>query len=51
VTGPPGQLVVEASIDLASWFPIATNSFTGALTFTELQTGVSLNNYYRVQVR
>jgi sugar lactone lactonase YvrE len=36
LTGPAGQLVVvEASTDLVSWLPVWTNTFTGALNFSD----------------
>jgi hypothetical protein len=51
VTGPPGQLVVETSPDLASWVPIATNSFSGTITFGDPQGARSEHRFYRAQVR
>jgi hypothetical protein len=51
VTGPPGQLVVETSVDFVNWVPTATNTFNGALSFTDQQSNVSAKRFYRVQVR
>jgi sugar lactone lactonase YvrE len=52
LTGPTGRsVVVEASSDLASWLPLWTNTFAGALNFSDLQSGVSSNRFYRAQLR
>jgi streptogramin lyase len=51
ITGPPGQLVVEASPDLVSWLPISTNTFTGTLNFSDPQGAGSAHRFYRAQVR
>ena len=48
LTGPAGQLVVvETSTDLANWLPIWTNTFTGALQFSDPESGVYSNRFYR----
>ena len=50
LTGPTGHLVVvEASPDLVSWLPIWTN--TSTLNFSDPQSGVSPNRFYRSYVR
>ncbi len=48
--GPSGQLVVvEASTDLSNWLPVCTNTLTfpAALTFSDPQSGVYSNRFYR----
>jgi sugar lactone lactonase YvrE len=48
LTGPAGQsVVVEASTDLVSWLPIWTNTFAGALNFSDPESGVYANRFYR----
>ena len=43
LTGPAGQsVVVEASTDLVSWLPIWTNTFLGALHFSDPQSGAGV---------
>ena len=50
LTGPPGQLmIVEASTDLLSWLPIWTNTFAGDLNFSDQQSNVSSNHFYRAR--
>ncbi|MBI4325879.1 MAG: hypothetical protein HY674_11520, partial [Chloroflexi bacterium] len=50
LAGLTGQLVVvEASTDLVSWLPIWTNIFTGALNFSDPQSGVYANRFYRAR--
>ncbi len=50
LTGPAGQLVVvEASTDLVSWLPLWTNTFAGALNFSDPQSGVYSNRFYRAR--
>jgi hypothetical protein len=44
--GRPG--VVEASTDLMSWLPIWTN--TSALNFSDPQSSISSNRFYRAHV-
>jgi hypothetical protein len=52
LTGPPGlSVIVEASPDLTTWLPIATNTFTGSLSFSDPQSGASPSRFYRAQVR
>jgi DNA-binding beta-propeller fold protein YncE len=52
LAGPPGQLmVVEASSDLVSWLPLWTNTFAGALNFSDPQSDVHSNRFYRARVR
>jgi len=47
LTGPPGRVViVEASTDLVSWLSIWTNTFAGALNFSDPQSGVYSNRFY-----
>ncbi len=52
-TGPAGQTVVtavvEASSDLLGWMPLATNSFSGTLTFTDPQAGLYSGRFYRAR--
>ena len=49
-TGPAGQLVVvEASTDLVNWLPIWTNTFSGALSFSDPQSGASSHRFYRTR--
>jgi hypothetical protein len=51
LTGPPGQLaVVEASSDLSNWLSIWTNTFARDLTFSDPQSGLSSNRFYRARV-
>jgi hypothetical protein len=48
LTGPVGRLVVvEASTDLVSWLPIWTNTFAGALNFSDSQSSVYSHRFYR----
>jgi hypothetical protein len=48
LTGRAGQSsVVEISTDLLSWLPLWTNTFAGALQFSDSQIGVSSNRFYR----
>ena len=50
LTGPGGQsVVVEASDDLADWLPVWTNTFTGALQFTDPQSGAAPQRFYRTR--
>jgi hypothetical protein len=50
LTGPVGRLVVvEASTDLVSWMPIWTNTFAGALNFSDPQSAVFSHRFYRAQ--
>jgi hypothetical protein len=49
LTGPTGQsVVVEASTDLASWLPLWTNTFAADLKFSDPQSGVYSNRFYRL---
>jgi len=51
LTGPPGNsVVVEASTDLANWLPISTNTFSGTITFSDSDSPLYLNRYYRVRM-
>ena len=51
LTGPAGRLVVvEGSNDLMSWLPIWTNTFAGALNFSDPQSGVDSNRFYRARL-
>ena len=51
LTGPPGlSVIVEASPDLLSWLPIWTNTFTNTLNFSDPQSGVSFNRFYRAHL-
>ena len=51
LTGPAGRLVVvEASTDLVSWLPLWTNTFAGALNFSDPQSGVYSNRFYRAHL-
>jgi NHL repeat len=50
LTGPAGKLViVEASTDLAGWLPVWTNTFAGSLNFSDPQSGIHSNRFYRAQ--
>ena len=54
LTGPAGRsAIVEASTDLVSWLPIWTNTFTfpAALNFSDPQSGVHPNRFYRGYTR
>ena len=52
LTGPAGQsVVVESSTDLVSWLPIWTNTFTGALQFSDPESGVYSNRFYRAHTK
>jgi hypothetical protein len=52
LTGPPGHsVVVEASTDLANWLTLSTNTFgTGALNFSDPQSGLLSNRFYRAHL-
>jgi hypothetical protein len=51
LTGPPGHLVtVEASPDLVSWSPIWTNTIGGTINFSDPQSGVFSNRFYRALI-
>jgi hypothetical protein len=51
LNGPTGQsVIVEASTNLVSWLPIWTNTFSGALSFGEPQSGAPLRRFFRVHV-
>ena len=51
LTGPPGQsVVVESSTDFLTWLPLWTNTFTGALNFSDPQSGGYSNRFYRAEV-
>ena len=50
LTGPSGQsVVVESSSDLLNWLPLWTNTLTfpAPLTFSDPQSGVYSNRFYR----
>ncbi|MBI3416032.1 MAG: hypothetical protein HY043_12095 [Verrucomicrobia bacterium] len=48
LTGPAGKsVVVEASTDFVNWLPLWTNTFAGALTFSDAQSGGVSNRFYR----
>jgi hypothetical protein len=50
-TGPEGQLaVVEGSMDLVNWLPLWTNTFAGALNFSDSQSGAFSNRFYRAHL-
>jgi hypothetical protein len=50
VTGPVSPLVlVEASTNLLNWLPISTNTFSGALSFTDPQSGGLSKRFYRAR--
>ena len=50
LTGPAGRsVVVEASADLVSWLPLWTNTFAGSLNFSDSQSGVHPNRFYRAR--
>jgi streptogramin lyase len=50
LSGPLGQLVVvEASTDLVRWLPLWTNTFAGSLHFSDPQSGVYSNRFYRAR--
>jgi sugar lactone lactonase YvrE len=49
--GPPAQsVVVEASTDLVSWVPVWTNTFSGALSFSDPQSAASSHRFYRARM-
>jgi len=51
LTGPPGQMVVvDASTDLVSWLPIWTNTFAGSLNFSDPQSNIFSNRFYRAHL-
>jgi sugar lactone lactonase YvrE len=51
LTGPAGQsVVVEYSTDLLTWLPLWTNTFMGALNFTDPQSGAFSNRFYRARL-
>jgi len=41
---------VEASTNLVSWLPLWTNTFAGALSFNDPQSGAYSNRFYRAHV-
>ena len=43
-------MIVEASTNLVTWLPIWTNTFAGALNFSDPQSGVSFNRFYRARL-
>jgi sugar lactone lactonase YvrE len=46
--GPTGRLViVETSTDLVNWLPMWTNNFSVALNFSDPQSGLYSNRFYR----
>jgi len=48
LTGQPGRsVVVVASTDLVSWLPFWTNTFAGPLNFSDPQSDLSSNRFYR----
>ncbi|MHB8520044.1 MAG: NHL repeat-containing protein [Limisphaerales bacterium] len=51
LTGPTGQLVVvEGSTDLVNWLPLWTNTFAGALNFSDPESGVQSRRFYRAHL-
>jgi DNA-binding beta-propeller fold protein YncE len=51
LTGPVGRfVVVEASRDLVSWLPVWTNNFAGTLKFSDPQSGIYSNRFYRAHL-
>jgi sugar lactone lactonase YvrE len=51
LTGPADRsVVVEASTDLVSWQPLWTNALTGALHFSDPQSGIFSNRFYRTRL-
>jgi sugar lactone lactonase YvrE len=51
LTGPPGQsAILEVSANLATWWPLWTNTFAGALHFSDPQSGVSSQRFYRARL-
>lgn len=52
LTGAAGTVVViDASTSLKTWAPIATNTLTGVLHFTDPQTGAQANRAYRARTQ
>ena len=57
LTGPAGQLaVVEASSDLVNWLHVWTNTFgtnaiSDILNFSDPQSGVYSNRFYRAHTQ
>src|SRR6185369_15892103 len=48
LTGPAGKsVVVEGSTDLVNWLSLWTNTFGGALSFVDSQSGAYSNRFYR----
>lgn len=51
ISGTTGsQVVVEASMDLAIWVPLWTNTLAGDLRFSDPHTGTSSRRFYRAFV-
>jgi hypothetical protein len=51
LTGPAGRgVVVDASTDLVSWLPLWTNTFASDLQFSDPQSGISPNRFYRARL-
>ena len=51
LSGPTGlSVVVEASSDLVSWLSIWTNTFAGALNFSDPQSRAYSNRFYRARL-
>jgi hypothetical protein len=50
--GPAGQsVVIEASADLVTWLPLWTNTFAGALNFSDPETSIYSNRFYRTHLQ
>jgi hypothetical protein len=51
LTGPAGHsVVVEYSTDLLTWLPLWTNTFAGALNFSDPQSDRDSKRFYRAHV-
>jgi hypothetical protein len=52
VTGPSGSnMVIQASTDLQTWFPLQTNQLgSGPLYFSDSQSPANVQRFYRAQI-
>ena len=51
LTGPTGKsVVIDASADLVNWLPLLTNTFAGALNFSDPQSGAYSSRFYRAHL-
>lgn len=44
------SVVIEASTDLVNWLPIWANFLAGPVHFSDPQSGIHLNRFYRTRL-